>query len=80
MSQQDAAVALFEGLRVTFEDVEEFLNKSIVIPDKDVAIPHISADGDTLVFRRGGVFLSDMPMSFFGVIPAVRYIIRQAPS
>lgn len=41
----------------TFEDIENFLDKSVVIPDKDVAIPHISADGDALMFRRGGLFI-----------------------
>lgn len=67
--EQDAAVALFESLRVTFEDVEEFLNKSIVIPDKDVAIPHISADGDALVFRRGGVLFIRHADVFFRGYP-----------
>jgi hypothetical protein len=46
-----AAVALFEGLRVTLEDVEYLFDKGVVIPDKDVTIPHITADGDAFVFR-----------------------------
>jgi hypothetical protein len=54
VSQQDVAVALFESLRVAFEDVEEFLDDGlvdgIVVPDDDVAIPHISVDGDVVVF------------------------------
>ncbi|MBE0672751.1 MAG: hypothetical protein IH588_19410 [Anaerolineales bacterium] len=58
MVEQDAAVALFESLRVTFEDVEEFLDKSVVVPDEDVAIPHISGDGDVFVFRGSGLFIS----------------------
>lgn len=57
VSQQNAAVALFEGLCVTFEDVEEFLDDGrlvdgIIVPDNDSAIPHISVDGDALVLGR----------------------------
>jgi len=48
--EQDAAVALLEGFRVTFEDVEEFLDNGIVIPRNDNTIPNISADGDVVIF------------------------------
>ncbi len=40
-----------------FEDVEYLFDKGVVIPDKDVAIPHISTDGDALIFRRGGLLV-----------------------
>ncbi len=56
VSQQDAAVAMLKGLRVAFEDVEEFLDDGlvdgVVVPNKDSAILYISADGDAFVFRR----------------------------
>ena len=60
MSQQDAAVAMFESLRVAFEDVEEFLDDGcllgnyIVVPDNDSAVHHVSTDGDAFAFRRSG--------------------------
>ncbi len=61
MSQQDAAVAVFEGLGVAFEDVEEFLEEGlidgVVVPDKDSAILHVSADGDAFVFRSAGILV-----------------------
>ncbi len=40
-----------------FEDVEYLFDKGVVIPDKDVTIPHISTDGDALIFRRGGLLV-----------------------
>jgi hypothetical protein len=60
VSQQDAAVALFERLRVAFEDVEEFLDDGclvdgIFIPHDDHTVHDIPADGDALI---GGSILS----------------------
>jgi len=73
---KNAAVALFESLCVTFEDVEEFLDKSIVVPDKDVAIPHISVDGDAFVVRGRPFFLIRHGGLWRGV-PRFFSIIRQ---
>lgn len=52
MSQQDAAVAMFESLFLAGKDVIDNLLKKVIVPDKDVAIPHISIDGDALVLGR----------------------------
>ncbi|MFZ5879065.1 MAG: hypothetical protein ACOY0R_06830 [Chloroflexota bacterium] len=60
VSQQDTGVALFESLRVAFEDVEELLDDGlpggIMIPNNDNAI-HVSADGDVLIRRRNGLVI-----------------------
>jgi len=76
-----------------FEDVEEFLDKSVVIPDKDVAVPRISVDGDVLVFRGSGAlfishvdFSGDIPLSinyttYYRVVSLVFsvYLVLQTP-
>ncbi len=61
VSQQDTSVAMLEGFRVAFEDVEEFLDDGLVdgviVPDKHSAILHISDNGDVLISRRIGLAL-----------------------
>jgi hypothetical protein len=80
MSQQDATVTLFEGLRVAFEDVDYFLEEGlidgVIVPDKDSAILHISADGDVFIHRRSGLlFVSHEVGAYFcGGCPLSRTI------
>ena len=64
---------MLESLRVAFEDVEDFLDEGlvdgVVVPDEDSAVHHISADGDALVFRRGGVlFIRHADVFFRGYL------------
>jgi hypothetical protein len=52
--EQDAAIALFEGLRVAFEDVEEFLDDGrllddVVVPDDYVMTHDVTANDDLFV-------------------------------
>jgi hypothetical protein len=49
VSQQDAAVTVLHAFGVAFEDVEEFLDESVVVPDNDSAVHNISVDGDVFV-------------------------------
>jgi hypothetical protein len=80
VEEGDEAVALFESLSVTFEDVEEFLDdglvNGVVVPDDDVAIPHISTDGDVVVFLRGRRFLVGCHLVFLRGRPRCPLIIR----
>jgi hypothetical protein len=54
MVEQDAAVALFESLRVAFEDVEDFLDEGrllddVVVPDDYVMTHDVTANDDLFV-------------------------------
>lgn len=54
---KNAAFTLFESLRVTFEDVEEFLDDGlVVIPRNDDAVHYITANcGDVFLARCSGL-------------------------
>ena len=77
VSQQDAAVALFERLRVTFEDVEDYLDDGLFVDDvivpNDDNVAHISADGDVLIFRRRGLLIR-LHADFWRENPRVRLL------
>ena len=70
--ERNTAVALFESLRVAFEDVEEFLDDGLV--DGVFISHHISVNGDAVVFRwsRQPVRCHQICQSFPRCVPQVK--------
>lgn len=77
---QDATITLFESLRVTFEDVEEFLDDGLVdrviVPDNDVVARHIAMNGDALLFRSCRFLVFRHTSLLRGIPASCSYFIR----
>ena len=73
-AQENQVNAVFEWIRVAFKDIEEFWNKSVIFPDKDKTVPHISGDRNALLFRGGKLFVSSH--AFLRGLPHCLIIIR----